>query len=126
MKNLLKRSYAPVVKLNRPLDKFTVLDEFLNSTWGEEGFGDTFLPTIKVTESKDNYFVVAELSGLNREDISIQIKNNSLYLTGEKAEEPERYYTKFTRVIPFSENIDADKIDEDFNQGILTVKLTKK
>ena len=135
--NLFKRNAAPVLKSNRPQDPFSLMNEIMNNMWTEGSYGKDFSPSVEVKETKNDYAVVAELAGMNKEDIDVHFENNTLYLKGEKKYEKksnedekvqysERYYGSFMRTIPFAEEIDAQKIDANFKDGLLTIKLAKK
>jgi HSP20 family protein len=135
--NLFKRTNAPVLKSNRPQDPFSLMNEMMNNMWTEGSYGKDFSPSVEVKETKTDYSVIAELAGMNKEDIDVHFENNTLYLKGEKKYEKksnedekvqytERYYGSFMRNIPFADEIDTQKIDADFKNGLLTIKLAKK
>jgi len=95
----------------------------------------TFSPNIDVKENDHNYQVTAELPGMDENDINLTLDNNILTISGEKKQETEdkgqnyyrteRSYGSFQRCISLPPNIEADKIDANFNKGILTVTLPK-
>ena len=80
--------------------------------------------------------LTAELPGVNKEDIDIDLKDNTLTLKGEKKAEKkeekenyirvERSYGKFKRSFYVSDDIDVSKVDANFKDGILRIKLVKK
>lgn len=91
-------------------------------------------PAVNVTENKDNYFIRAELPGLNAGDLDIQSTGNSLTISGERkisAEKEAKYHRrereagKFSRVINLPEAINNEKIDAGLVNGILTVTIPK-
>lgn len=95
----------------------------------------TRIPAIDVIENDDHIEVKAELPGMDEKDISVELSNHRLIISGEKKEEreegekegnyymSERRYGSFRRTIPVPENIDAGKIDATFSKGVLTVAL---
>jgi len=95
-----------------------------------------FSPALDVRET-DNYMQVsAELPGLNKGDVEISVENhNMLVLSGEKksVEEKkeggnyhsERYYGSFSRRILLPSDVDFDKAEATFKNGVLTVMLPK-
>lgn len=93
------------------------------------------VPSIDVRETDQAYTVTAELPGLERKDVELNLRDNALTLSGEKraghTEEDggraytERSYGRFERVIPLDAEIDANKVRANFKNGILTVDLPK-
>ncbi|MFO8111342.1 MAG: Hsp20/alpha crystallin family protein [Desulfosalsimonadaceae bacterium] len=88
------------------------------------------------TYEKDNAIVVnAELPGVKKEDISIDVKNNMLTISGERKDEEniheddyyrnERFYGRFQRSFTLPDNVDADKVDATYKDGVLEVKIPK-
>jgi len=91
-------------------------------------------PALNLSENKENYYVRAELPGLETEDLSIQADGKSLSISGEIKPQPgetvkyhrrERQTGKFSRIIDLPDAIDLDNILAGLNNGILTVTLPK-
>ena len=90
---------------------------------------------VDVVESDDAYIVKASLPGVDPDDINITYDNHILTLTTEvRAEEEkkeeryllrERRYGSFTRSITLPNQVDASKIDANFDAGVLTLTLPK-
>ena len=111
----------------------------LFSRWGEDGGRWLGLaggfPAVNVWEDADRVFVEAELPGLDLKDLEIYVTGgNQLTLKGErKANAPEkglwhrqeRGFGKFSRSLTLPFNVDADKVDARFENGVLLVKLPK-
>lgn len=99
--------------------------------------GDRWLPPVTVAESTGELVLSAELPGMRREDISIDIENNVLTISGEKTEareegdEERRYHVyernfgSFTRSFTLPRTIDVANIVANFDNGVLTMKLPK-
>ena len=95
----------------------------------------TWRPAIDLDEREKEYVLSAELPGLEKDDISISMKDNVLTIRGEKKYETEddgdnRYYRerrfgKFQRMIRFDSDIDSENIEADYTNGVLTVHLPK-
>lgn len=76
--------------------------------------------------------MTAELPGLEQKDVAVELANGMLTISGEKKSETEdkerrfseRYYGRFERRIPV-DDIETDKVDASFHNGVLTVKLPK-
>jgi len=95
-----------------------------------------FTPALDVQEADDHVRVTAELPGLMKEDVELSIEgNNTLVLSGEKKSEEEkkeggyyrseRYYGSFSRRILLPADVDFDKAEASFKNGVLTVMLPK-
>ena len=95
----------------------------------------TFLPALDISETKDHVRVTAELPGLNKADVEISVEGDSLILSGEKKQEQEkregghyrseRYYGAFNRRVPLPCEVNFDKAEATFKNGVLTVMLPK-
>ena len=76
--------------------------------------------------------ITAELPGLDEKDVSLEIANGVLSISGEKKSESEdksrrfseRYYGRFERRIPF-EDVEEDKVSAAFKNGVLTITAPK-
>ena len=97
--------------------------------------GAGVFPLINLTEDKDNYYVRAEMPGLKADDISISVANNNLSISGERkiASEGEnvRYHRRereagtFNRIVALPGDVDADKVEANHVNGVLTVVIPK-
>jgi len=93
---------------------------------------DISWPRIEISESEKEVQVTAELPGLEEKDIQVELEKGVLAIRGEKKTEmedkdrlfSERYYGRFERRIPL-DDIDQDKIDASFKNGVLNVTLPK-
>ena len=98
----------------------------------EEG---EWLPSLDVSETKDEYVVKAEIPGIDPKDIDISLSDGMLTIKGEKKQEKEekeenyhlveRSYGTFTRSIQLSGEVQAEKIKAEYKNGILKVVLPK-
>jgi HSP20 family protein len=91
---------------------------------------------VNVEETKDHLVLTAELPGLRREDVEIEVENNVLTLRGrkeqsrEEKEEPryhvwERRYGAFQRSFSLPRTVSADNIAATFENGVLRVEMPK-
>lgn len=95
----------------------------------------TFSPKIDISETSKKVIITAELAGMDEKDISVNLEDNNLILSGERKEikkkEEEEYccremtYGSFQRIIPLDTRVDAEKVEAKFRNGILTVTLPK-
>lgn len=98
---------------------------------GEAG-PEGWMPAVETDETDDAYLVRAELPGMKREDVEIELRGSELRVTGEVKEEEKgegkplrRRHGKFAYRTTLPADADADKIDAQLAEGILTVRVPK-
>lgn len=118
-------------------DKFTSNWPFSRPNFGNIETTDLSLnPKVDIEEDDKSYKLSAELPGLALKDISLDLSDGVLTLSGEKKVEKkedkkgnyhlmERSYGYFKRSFTLPPSIEEDKIKADFKQGVLTVLLPK-
>ncbi|MBD3341259.1 MAG: Hsp20 family protein [Candidatus Lokiarchaeota archaeon] len=127
-------------RLSRVFDNFWTPSRMFDfepmslSVFEEEPFFRTPLANIKDLENK--FEISAELPGLDKKDLEILVHDGILEIKGEKKveheEEDEGYVRReyrtssYHRTFDLPENIDEDRIDAIFDNGILTLDLPKK
>lgn len=89
----------------------------------------------ELEETSKDIVVRIELPGMDKDDCQIRIEGNVLYLSGEKRFEREtndstyhlmeRAYGAFQRTIPLPRNVNIDKAEASFKNGVLKVRLPK-
>ena len=94
-----------------------------------------FVPAVNTREADDAYYIEVDLPGVKKEDISIDVDDNVLTISGERKVEEERkdeefyrvesVYGTFERSFTLPEDVDADKIEAEAKDGVLTVKIPK-
>lgn len=92
-----------------------------------------WVPKVEILRHNGDFTVRAELPGLTKDDVKVELTDNALTLSGERKEEKEeklegyyrteRSYGSFYRVIPLPEGTSIDKATATFNNGLLEVKL---
>ncbi len=92
-------------------------------------------PACDVFEDRDAVKIVAEVPGVRPEDVKLTLENNLLTIRGEKKQEAEekservhryeRSYGTFERAFALPGTVDADKIQANYENGVLTVTLPK-
>lgn len=105
---------------------------------GGYGRGESLLraPETDVIETEREIRVVAEMPGLTREQLDIDLENNVLTIRGEKTEErtegegatyhlAERRYGRFSRSFVLPRDVDQERIQARFQDGVLTVSIPK-
>jgi HSP20 family protein len=127
----------PFLSLRREMD--SLFDEFFKGfdLEGRDGDGMSFNPRVNVAENEKEIQVTAELPGIDSKDVDVSLARDVLTIRGEKREEKkdekenyyrmERSYGSFSRSIPLPSGlVNADQIDANFKNGVLTVTLPKR
>jgi HSP20 family protein len=112
-----------------------LFDTLFGADQGEELATRTWTPPVDVRETDDAYLVTAELPGMSAQDIQITLENNILRLSGERKFERdekkenfhriERAYGSFTRSFGLPSQVDADRVQASFKDGVLTITVPK-
>jgi HSP20 family protein len=94
-----------------------------------------WVPAMDLTEAEDHFVLRADLPGLGEDDVSIEIQDNTLTVSGErKAEHEERQrgwyrversFGRFSRSLTLPEGVDADAVAARFDKGVLEVRIPK-
>lgn len=92
-------------------------------------------PAVDVFEEKGEVVVKAELPGVKREDIGVQLVGRTMTISGERKSEErverkdylrlERSYGSFSRTLSLPEGVDADQARATFKEGILEVRFPR-
>jgi len=113
------------------------MDRMFSSAWDDREFGGrelaSWAPAVDVREHDGNLVVSAELPGLNKEDVKVEVTGDSLVIQGERKREheeerggvhrSERSYGSFYRSIPLPEGANLEQAKAQFNNGVLEVKV---
>ena len=90
-------------------------------------------PTVEISDTGTELKVTAEIPGLEEKDIEVLLDDGALTLKGEKRSETEdkekrfseRFYGHFERRIPLGIEVEPDKVEARFRNGLLTITLPK-
>lgn len=102
-------------------------------------FGDygsrRFTPNLEVVDEDKALAITAELPGMTKDDVKLQLEDGVLTISGEKKHHTEgeqegvyrteRYYGSFERSIPLPDDLDQEKADAEFKNGVLTIRIPK-
>lgn len=104
-------------------------------TESDESGISAFKPTVSTREGEFAYHVEIDLPGVKKEDISIDVKENQIVISGERNFKEERQekdyykiessYGKFQRSFALPENVDVENIEASSQDGVLEVVLPK-
>ena len=127
-----------------PFREFVTLQDRMNRLFREtppEGREEalttsTFAPPVDVYEDEHNITLKIEVPGIDEKDIDVRIENNTLTVHGERKFEKEekeenyrrveRQYGSFTRTFTLPNTVDAEKVEANYDKGVLKVRLAKK
>lgn len=94
------------------------------------------VPAVNITEQKDNYLVSLAAPGLKKEDFKIDVDGNMLTISSEKEETKEEKdkkftrkeynYSSFSRSFTLPEEINKEKIEAKYEDGVLKITLPRK
>lgn len=98
------------------------------------GSAQTFwAPQVETTRRGDRFVVRADLPGIDKDDVHVEVDNDVLTISGERRSEQrderegffrsERSYGSFFRAIPLPEGVNADQSEAKFNDGVLEISL---
>jgi HSP20 family protein len=97
---------------------------------------DWFAPRSDASALEDYYEINVELPGVKTEDVDVSVEDNSLTVRGEKRYEreetgrtyffSEREYGAFQRTFRLPPDADGEKIDAEFSDGILRLRVAKR
>lgn len=95
-----------------------------------------FMPAVNITESDTSFHLDMAIPGFTKEEVNIKIEKNLLTISGEKKEESadeskkikrkEFHYRSFSRSFTLSDNIQSDKVEAKYENGVLNVTIPKK
>lgn len=126
---------GPFERMHEEIDR--LFDEFMPQlpTAGETDFRHGLLATVDVGETDEAVEVTADLPGIEQKDIDVSLRNGNLLIRGERKQETEekkknfyraeRSYGAFSRSVPLPCEVDQDRIEARFRNGVLTVILPK-
>jgi HSP20 family protein len=128
-----------------PWREMSTLQNRINSLFNEPFFRSdreddelslgSWYPAVDMFENDDKIVIKAELPGIDKKDISVDVKDHVLTLSGERKYEnevkEENYYRrerasgKFKRSFHLPADVDPDKIKAEFKDGVLKVEMPK-
>jgi HSP20 family protein len=94
-----------------------------------------WMPAVDVEQTDDEIILRFDLPGMNRDDVSIDVRDRTLVVSGERREEKEenhegfftreRVVGKFTRSFMLPEGVDPGTVEAQFKDGVLTVRIPR-
>ena len=94
-----------------------------------------WMPAMDLVEAEDHFVLNADLPGLGEDDVSIEIRDGTLTVSGERKHEHEqkergyyrveRTFGRFSRSLQLPEGIDPDSVSAEFDKGVLSIRIPK-
>ena len=108
---------------------------FEGPSGGGNGGARRWTPAMDLLETEDEFVLRADLPGLSESDVSIELEDNVLTLSGERKTEHEqkregfyrmeRAYGAFSRALTLPKGIDPESVTAAFDRGVLEVRVPK-
>ncbi|NGP87627.1 Hsp20/alpha crystallin family protein [Fodinibius halophilus] len=110
-----------------------IMDEFFNDAVNSRR--NSFVPSIDISETEEDFQITAELPGMEKDDIAVNLENSRLSISGERSFEKEETGKKFHRVeskygsfersFQLPDNVDEDSISATYDNGLLNISIQK-
>lgn len=115
--------------------RFQRLFDRINRDFGfpEVTSSRSFVPSTDIRETPEGLYLYLDLPGLKKEDVAIAVEDHSLTVSGERKREGgeegwhclERAAGAFSRDFTLPSNVDPEKVDASFADGVLTIKVPR-
>ena len=129
--------------LTKPSERIPLFSDDFFKPWNEWfDNGNTFwsrtlrVPSVNITENKDEYMVAVAVPGMKKDDFKIAIEGNLLTISCEKDETKEEKdnkftrkeynYSSFSRSFTLPDEVNKEKIDAKYEDGLLKLLLPRK
>ena len=142
-KALITRNHIPFFDRDEFLTPFDrIFDQMFESSFpdvmrtiGVKPYQGSAYPKVNVYEYDEKVGIVAEIPGLTKKDISVEVEDGTLTISGEKHNiledgsakviRRELKASSFKRNFELGENLDGDNIKADFKDGVLSISIPK-
>ncbi|MDB5761280.1 MAG: hypothetical protein JWQ21_275 [Herminiimonas sp.] len=138
--NLLQGWEEPMVMMRKMTDEMDQLFErFIGRPMstrfgGQGGLAGKWMPPVEISQRDNRLVICADLPGIRKEDVQIEINNDKLTIEGERREEnrqtaaqgyqrSERSYGRFYRMIPLPEGVDPNSVQASMRDGVLEITI---
>lgn len=118
-----------------PFREFLTLQQRALRTGGNQDAEATWTPSVDIFEKGEELVIRAELPGIDKEAIEVRVENDTLTLSGSRERDEEiedehvyrleRVHGNFARSFRLPKTVDASRIEAEFNNGVLQVRLPK-
>ena len=128
-----ERERGSLASLHDEMDD--LFKDFFSDWDGGPFWSRTRWPALDIAEDENEFTIKAEVPGCKAEDIDISVHGNILTISGEKKQEKEekgkgyrhteRSYGTFRRDLNLASEVDSNKVEATYKDGILSIKLPK-
>lgn len=111
------------------------VDRLFDAFFGTQAEARRWVPPMDLVEADDHFLLKADLPGLSEEDVSIEIQDGTLTISGERSSEHEasergwyrieRSFGSFNRSLSLPEGVNAEAVTAEFDRGVLSVRIPK-
>jgi HSP20 family protein len=120
----------------RPEPFSNEVSRIFNTLFDASDAGDRrWVPATDLLEKDDHFVLRADLPGMGEDDVSIEVQDNTLTVSGERKAEHEehnrgwyrveRSFGRFSRSLTLPEGVDPDAVTAGFDRGVLEVRIPK-
>ena len=112
-----------------------LFDTFFGGRPSNSAGARRWVPAMDLTETDEHLVLRADLPGLDKDDVKIEVKDGVLTVSGERKTEQEeraegyyrveRAFGSFSRSLSLPDHVEASKISADFDKGVLEVRIPK-
>ena len=113
-----------------------LFDEFFGKDMEYNASCSTTMPSVNIIESNEAFTIQVAAPGLEKKDFNVSVDGNKLTISsekeleglkdGEKFRKKQFSFSKFKRTFSIPEVLEGDKINAEYNSGILNVTIPKK
>ncbi len=128
-----------LIKYNPNNYKPTTFNSFFDRFFNDDFFGvkgeSNFTPQVDISESEKEFEIQFALPGMKKEDIKIDLNDDRLTVSGERKLKNEKneknyhsvesYYGAFNRSFYLPDNVNVEKVDASYRDGVLNIVLPK-
>ena len=135
-RDIYMHPFSMMRRLSDELDRAMASAFGFPPSWGaESGMGELtgWSPQIEIREEGKDMVVCADLPGVKKDDIKVEVTDQGILIHGERKQEheekhkgfyrSERSYGWFSRMVPIPEGVDAEKIEAQYKDGVLQVRV---
>ncbi len=127
-----------------PFEEMQMVERMFNNLGAYPSIGelfylkDRFMPKVDIQDKGDHYLIYADIPGVDKENVSIDIHDNILTVEGERKADSsegseaggyyrkEISYGKFHESLTIPSDVDTNNITAEYDKGVLKIKLNKK
>lgn len=127
-----------VIRMRDPLATLRAVQRAMETAMGNDWLGAAAgagaFPLVNVFNDGEDFVVTAELPGVRKEDLDIQVRADTVRIQGKKSvaypegasvHRRERSAGQFDRTITLPAQLDAAKVTAEYRDGVLTLRLPR-